>query len=156
MQPWKPSKPSDIILWLGNLPEEEVAFLTFEDSDNLEQMRQRLKEKEAMLEVLEENSKLEKRLRKYRPKHFPETLPSVQVASFIAGLFPEQAREECEEWLGDLYEQNREMLRKGDPPLKVHTTNLVRTAILVLSALEIKLKDLLSILVQRNLRKTVI
>ena len=104
-------------------------------------MRQSLKKTEATLEVLEEHSKLERRLRKYKKSHPAETWASRWVASPIACLFPKQTREE---WLGDLYELNREMLHKDYPRLMVNIINVGRTAVLVLSALDIKLKDLLS------------
>ena len=93
------------------------------------------------LELLEETSRLHKRFRKYKRSDPAETWTSRWVASSIAYLFPENSREE---WLGDLYEVNREMLHKEYPRWWVNSITALRTLILVISALQIKLSDLLT------------
>lgn len=97
---------------------------------------------EELAEKLEKFSKLNKRLRKYKKSEPGETWVSRWIASPIAYLFPPERREE---WLGDLYEVNGEMLNKGYPRWFVNLTNLGKTVILIISALQIKLSDLLSL-----------
>ena len=96
----------------------------------------------AKLEILEKESKLQKRLRKYKEFEPAETWASRWVAAPIAYLFPEERREE---WLGDLYEVNREMIRKGYGRWLVNLINAGRTVILVLSAIKVKLSNFISI-----------
>jgi len=96
----------------------------------------------AELEALEKESKLQKRLRKYKKSEPAETWASRWVASPIAYLFPEERREE---WLGDLYEVNREMIRKGYGRWLVNLINVGKTVVLVLSAVQIKVSDFISI-----------
>lgn len=107
----------------------------------LEQPEELLIASEKKLELLERASRLHKRSRKYKRFDSAETWTSRWVASSIAYLFPENSREE---WLGDLYEVNREMLHKGYPRWWINLINALRTAILVISALQIKLSDLLT------------
>jgi transcriptional regulator with XRE-family HTH domain len=102
-------------------------------------------EKEA-LEILENTSKLEKRLRKYKEFDPAETWSSRWIASPIVYLFPEERREE---WLGDLYEINREMIRKNYPRWMVNINNVVRTSILVVSAMQVKFSDFTSFFSRR-------
>ena len=97
---------------------------------------------EELAEKLEKFSQLNKRLRKYKKFESGETWASRWIASQIAYLFPPERREE---WLGDLYEVNREMLHKGYPRWQVNLNNLGKTVILIISALKIKLSDLLSL-----------
>jgi ABC-type cobalamin/Fe3+-siderophores transport system ATPase subunit len=115
-------------------------------SDLLRQLKQQA-ETEAQLELLEKQSTLEKRLRKYKRSDPAETWSSRWVASQIAYLLPADRREE---WLGDLYEVNREMLHKGFPRWQVNLNNVVRTAILVFSSLQIKLSDFISSAIGRR------
>jgi hypothetical protein len=96
---------------------------------------------EKLAEELEKLSKLNKRLRKYKKSEPSETWVSRWIASPIAYLFPPERREE---WLGDLYEVNGEMLHKNYPRWQVNLNNLGKTVILMISALQIKLSDLLS------------
>ena len=96
----------------------------------------------AEVEILEKISKLQKRFRKYKKHHYAETWASRWIASPIAYIFPEERREE---WLGDLYEVNSEMLRKEYPLLVINTINVWKALILVFSALQIKLANFLSI-----------
>lgn len=96
--------------------------------------------KKAEVEILEEA--FVKLLRKYKKTDPTETWSRRWVASPIAYLLPKERREE---WLGDLYEVNREMLHKGYPRWLVNVINVGRTAILVVSSLHIKLLDLLSL-----------
>ncbi|AFZ26712.1 hypothetical protein Cylst_4644 [Cylindrospermum stagnale PCC 7417] len=96
---------------------------------------------EELAEELEKLSKLNKRLRKYKKVEPGETWVSRWIASPIAYLFPPERREE---WLGDLYEVNGEMLHKSYPRWQVNLNNLGKTVILIISALQIKLSDLLS------------
>ncbi|MDF2387642.1 hypothetical protein JMG10_39725 [Nostoc ellipsosporum NOK] len=112
----------------------EVAeeLIAQEEVDNLEQLA----------ENLEKISKLNKRLRKYKKSEPAETWFSRWIASPIAYLFPEERREE---WLGDLYEVNQEMLHKGYPRWQVNLNNFLKTLTLIISALKIKLSDLFSL-----------
>ncbi|MBD2384386.1 hypothetical protein [Cylindrospermum sp. FACHB-282] len=95
---------------------------------------------EELAEKLEKFSLLNKRLRKYKKSEPGETWVSRWIGSPIAYLFPPERREE---WLGDLYEVNREMLHKSYPRWQVNLNNLGKTIILIISALKIKLSDLL-------------
>lgn len=97
---------------------------------------------ENSVENLEKLSKLKKRLRKYKKSDPAETWASRWIASQIAYLFPPERREE---WLGDLYEVNREMLHKGYPRWLVNLNNVLKTVILVISALKIRLSDFFSL-----------
>ena len=106
-----------------------------------------LEQQQAEIELLEKQSALEKRLRKYKRSDPAETWCSRWVASPIAYLFPKKTREE---WLGDLYEVNREMLHKGFPRWQVNLNNVVKTAILVVSSLQIKLSDFISSTIGRR------
>ncbi|MCT7953541.1 hypothetical protein NG798_27470 [Ancylothrix sp. C2] len=108
----------------------------------LEELEPSIEEVTARLEKLEKRSKLEKKLRKYKRFEPSETWASRWVASPIAYLFPEERREE---WLGDLYEVNREMIHKGYPFWAINTINVGKTAVLVLSSLKIKLSDFISV-----------
>jgi hypothetical protein len=107
----------------------------------LEQPEELLIADEKKLELLERASKLHKRSRKYKQSDPAETWASRWIASSIAYLFPENSREE---WLGDLYEINREMLHKGYPCWWINLINVLRTVVLVISALQIKISDLLT------------
>jgi hypothetical protein len=93
------------------------------------------------VEKLENLTKLQKRLRKYKKSDYAETWASKWISSPIAYLFPEERREE---WLGDLYELNREMLHKGYHRWMVNLINIGRTIILIFSALQIKISDFLA------------
>ncbi|MEH2339171.1 hypothetical protein [Nostoc sp.] len=97
---------------------------------------------EDSVENLEKLSKLNKRLRKYKKSDPAETWASRWIASPIAYLFPPERREE---WLGDLYEVNREMLHKGYHRWLVNLNNVLKTVILVISALKIRLSDFFSL-----------
>lgn len=110
--------------------------------DRYKLLQELLRQKQVEVELLEKASELEKRLRKYKPPDPAETWASKWVASPIAYLFPKERREE---WLGDLYEVNREMLHKGYPRWFVSITAIVRTIILIISACKIKLLDFFSI-----------
>lgn len=79
-----------------------------------------LEEKEASLRLLEKASELEKRSRKYKSFDPAETWATRWVACPIAYLFPPERREE---WLGDVYESNREMLHKDYPRWFVSAIN---------------------------------
>ncbi|WP_334812985.1 hypothetical protein [Nostoc sp.] len=101
-----------------------------------------VKDLEDSVENLEKLSKLKKRLRKYKKSEPAETWASRWIASPIAYLFPPERREE---WLGDLYEVNREMLHKDYPRWQVNLNNVLKTVILVISALKIRLSDFFSL-----------
>jgi len=129
---------------LVSLTSEEVIkvaqeLIPYQKVNNLEEL---IEVVTAEVENLDKLSKLNKRLRKYKKFDPAETWASRWIACQIAYLFPEERREE---WLGDLYEVNREMLHKGYPRWIVNLNNLGKTVILVLSALKIKLSDLFSI-----------
>jgi hypothetical protein len=111
-------------------------------SDRYKLLQELLKQKQVEVELLEKASELEKRLRKYKPSDPAETWGSKWFASPIAYLLPKERREE---WLGDLYETNREMLHKGYPRWLVSITAIARTIILMISACKIKLLDFFSI-----------
>lgn len=101
-----------------------------------------LNDLEDLVENLEKFSKLNKRLRKYKKSDPAETWASRWIASPIAYLFPLERREE---WLGDLYEVNREMLHRDYPRWLVNLNNVWKTLILVISALKIRLSDFFSL-----------
>lgn len=110
--------------------------------DRYKLLQELLKQKQLEVELLEKASELEKRLRKYKQSDSAETWASKWLASPIAYLLPKKRREE---WLGDLYEINQEMLHKGYPRLFVSITAIVRTIILIISSCKIKLLDFFSI-----------
>nr|WP_290225638.1 hypothetical protein [Trichocoleus desertorum] len=105
-------------------------------------LQELLKQKQLEVELLEKASELEKKLRKYKQSDPSETWASKWLASPIAYLLPKERREE---WLGDLYEINREMLHKGYPRWFVSVTAIVRTLILIISSCKIKLLDFCSV-----------
>lgn len=104
-------------------------------------------QREAELELLERGSALKRRERKYQQGDPAETWASRWVASLVAYLLSADRREE---WLGDLYEINREMLNKGYPRWCVSIINVGRSIILVVSALQIKLSDLMTLKVKKT------
>jgi hypothetical protein len=126
---------------------EEYLFLENEANLEIEVVTEFLEKEEARLELLEKVSELERRKRKYKKSDPVETWASRWVCSPVAYLFPVERREE---WLGDLYELNREMLHKGYPLWLVNTINVGRTLILILSAIKIKLSDLISLKVEKS------
>jgi hypothetical protein len=149
------SNPEDILKHLGS-SFKAISKLTKDIEADEEKKRKLIaalkvyratveNEKEA-LEILEDTSNLEKRLRKYKDSDPTETWSSRWIASPIAYLLPEERREE---WLGDLYEINREMLRKNYPRWMVNIINMGRTSILVLSALQVKFSDFTSFFSRR-------
>jgi hypothetical protein len=99
-------------------------------------------EPDKTIEVLEEPSHLRKHLRRYQPFRFEETWTSRWIVTPIAHLFPAERREE---WLGDLYESNLILLDQNYPRWLVNVINVGRTVILIVSAMQIKLSDLLTI-----------
>lgn len=130
-----PFKPSGQIYKFGN----PLDLSSIEPFDS-EQLAKYLKEQEELITLFEKASTLAKRSRKYNTYNPGETWASRWVAAPIGYLLPEARREE---WLGDLYEVNQEMIKKGFPLLIVNLINIVRTFILTISALNIQLKDLL-------------
>lgn len=112
----------------------------FANIQTLIEIQEDIEQKEAQLKLLEKASGLEKRLRKYKESDPVETWASRWIASPVAYLFPADRREE---WLGDLYEVNREMLHKDYPRWLVNVINIGRTIIFALSALQIKITDFL-------------
>lgn len=71
-----------------------------------------------------------------------ETWTSRWIATPTAHLFLAERREE---WLGDLYESNLILLDQNYPRWLVNVINVGRTVILVVSAIQIRLSDLLTI-----------
>lgn len=55
------------------------------------------------------------------------------------------SKEMREEWLGDLYEKNQGMLEKGYPLWHINLMNLLWSIFLVMSALKIKISDVISL-----------
>ena len=150
---WNPSNPSEPISFLGNpsekgqttnLPHDTFIYLVRREAELIHSTPDL--DSTDLIEILETQSKLEKRLRKYKKADPAETWASRWVASSIAYLLPEERREE---WLGDLYEVNREMLHKEYPRLLVNFINVGRTAVLMVSALKVKLSDFLSLGVRK-------
>ena len=117
---------------------EEILSTSRVDVNSLQANQQK---KEHQIKILEKQSELEKRARKYKSSDPIESWSTRWVAAPIAYLFPEERREE---WLGDLYEENREMMHKKYPQWFIHITNILRTIILVHSAFQIKLFDFIS------------
>lgn len=60
------------------------------------------------------------------------------VASPVAYVFPSERREE---WLGDLYEINQRMLSENYPTWIINVVNLCRTAVLIISAMQINIQE---------------
>jgi len=144
---YKLSSPSVPACSLGNLAEEPLEVDAQMKAENeklqLQVIKEYLQVKEAYLEQLEKNAALDKRYRRFRePDPSTQTWASRWVACPVAYLFPEDRREE---WLGDLHETNQKMLREGYDRWAVNVNNVIRTAVLVLSALKIKLSDFISL-----------
>jgi hypothetical protein len=127
---------------LGNLCE-----LPFDESVDLDAIDKFLKEQERRIKLAEKTSDLAKRGRKYLSYNLGETWASRWVAAPVAYLFPTERREE---WLGDLYEANQEMIRKGYPLLVVNVVNLGKTVILIASAIQIKIQGLLPLKIRQK------
>ena len=127
----KLNKPLEPTFWHGNLSNELVFYMT---------IARQLELKKIQIHLLEEAAHLAREERKYMESEKVETWASRWVAAPIAYLLPEEHREE---WLGDLYEVNWQMLNKGYPKLLVNFVNIGRTTILIVSSLQIKLIDLL-------------
>lgn len=170
MPPSKPSNPSALTCSPGNLV-KGTPGIEFEDNDWEQTIRElqlrmqhlesiaplksaelikiaeqlltqkEINDLEELAQKLEKFSQLNKRLRKYKKSDSAETWAS-RIASQIAYLFPSERREE---WLGDLYEVNREMLHKGYPHWQINLNNLAKTVILIISALKIRLSDFISL-----------
>lgn len=51
-----------------------------------------------------------------------------------------------EEWLGDLYEKNQDLFQRGYPRWHINLMNIVSSICLVMSALQIKISDFISLL----------
>ena len=146
LQPWSQFNHSETTYLHGNQV-EELLLLEDEKNSSLEAITKFVTKEEARIELLEKISALERRKRKYKSCDPAETWASRWVASPVAYLFPAERREE---WLGDLYELNREMLHKGYPRWFVSIINMGRTVILALSAIKIKLSDFISLEVKRR------
>jgi hypothetical protein len=110
---------------------------------DIEQTRGELEQLERLIEVAQEASKLRKKARVFSQPDSTETWASRWIASPIAYLFPEIQQEE---WLGDLYETNYKMLRKGRHRWELNVNNIVRTIELIESALRVKLSGWVSLL----------
>lgn len=121
----------------------ETIYTCHDSLEVLAVVKASLESNQEALELLEKASKLETRLRRYKRSDSIETWSTRWVASPVAYLLPETRREE---WLGDLYEVNREMIHKGYPRWVIHLINTGRTFLLIWSSIEIKLSDLLNFL----------
>jgi hypothetical protein len=97
---------------------------------------------ESTQEETEELSRPTTHLQEYHSHKPDETWATRWIATPIAHLFPAERREE---WLGDLYESNNILLQQNYPRWLVNIINVVRTGILIVSAIKIKLSDLLSV-----------
>lgn len=142
LPPLMQSKPSEPTCRPGNLFD-----LSSIDSLDQDELADFLEEKEEQIELFEQASDLAKRSRKYSVYDPAETWASCWVASPIAYLLPAESREE---WLGDLYEVNREMLHKGYPRWFINLINVGRTVVLIVSAIQIKITDFISFGLQRS------
>jgi hypothetical protein len=108
----------------------------------LKSMEQQASQDRAEVKLLEQVSELEKIVSNYKKPNPTETWISRWFAFPIACLFPKERREE---WLGDLYEVNLELLHKGYPRWSVNLVNIGLIVILLMSGLSIKLSDLISL-----------
>lgn len=122
---------------ISSLPSHEKILLT----DDLELLLNP-ESVEKIIEREKQASDLRKRSRRFTESNPAETWASRCIASPIAYLFPELRREE---WLGDLYETNREMLLKSYPRWVVNVNNILRTIALVESGLRTKLQEWFSL-----------
>lgn len=104
--------------------------------------KERLAKLTKQLEALEDEAKLRRKLRKYVQFNPVETWASRWVASSVGYLLPAERREE---WLGDLDEVSREMIHKCYPRWWVNVIAIGRTGVLIVSSLQIKLMDLISL-----------
>nr|WP_290224283.1 hypothetical protein [Trichocoleus desertorum] len=95
---------------------------------------------ESWIELIEEYIGLEKRSRKFRPKDPTEPRITYWLSAPIAYMLSEEQREE---WLGDLQEVNREMMRKGYPEWMISIVNVGQIIRLIVSSLDIKIVDLI-------------
>jgi hypothetical protein len=105
------------------------------------EVEQYLEEKEKELDVLERAWRLQKRFWRYKKPTVAQVWATRWIAMPIAYLFPSDRREE---WLGDLYEGNLQLLNQRYPRWLINLINVGRTVVLVVSALSIKVSDLVS------------
>jgi hypothetical protein len=95
---------------------------------------------EKLVGDLEKRAELEKRSRKFMPKDPTEPRITYWLSAPIAYMLSEEQREE---WLGDLQEVNREMMRKGYPEWMISIVNVGQIIRLIVSSLDIKIVDLI-------------
>lgn len=132
---------------LGFSEEVQLELSSYLDQQ-VKRHKEQLELEEAQIELLEKQSALAKRLRKLKRLDSCKTWSSHWVASPIAYLLPVDC---CEEWLGDLYEGNYRMLyEEGFPRWRVNVNNVGKTAILIVSSLQIKLSDFISSAIGRR------
>ncbi len=119
------------------------------DSDpySSEEIKKYLDKKEEELALLDRASHLRKRFWKYKDPSGVEVWATRHIAIPIAYLFPKERREE---WLGDLYEGNQELINQGYSQLVINLINTGTTIVLIFSALSIKVSDLISSALQRQ------
>ncbi len=101
---------------------------------------------EKIADLQQKASQLHQRLRPYTTTNPAETWASRWIAAPIAYLFPEIRREE---WLGDLYETNREMLLNRYPRWFVNLNNILRSLALVESSLRVKITEWMAMFSQK-------
>lgn len=133
------------------LRDENVAIPGMEGQVNnepdLAQAEQYLDKKEKEIALIEKASRLQRRSWKYQKPADAGVWATRWIATPIAYLAPKERREE---WLGDLYEGNLQLIDQGYPRWLINTINIGNTIVLVFSALSIKVSDLISSALQRQ------
>lgn len=119
----------------------EVGNQTANELD-LSKAEQYLDKKEKEIALLERASQLRRRFWKYKKPDDAEVWATRWIAAPIAHLFPAERREE---WLGDLYAENLQLMDENYPRWMINTINIGKTIVLVSSALRIRVSDLISL-----------
>lgn len=128
-------------LAVGGRSGGNVTEITTSEAE-IEQIKHSVEQLTTVASLLKELANLRKQLRPYQASDPAETWASRWIASLIAYLLAEPAREAL---LGDLYEANREMLRRNYPRWFVNVNNILIAIGLIESGLRQKLQEWLSV-----------
>lgn len=125
---------------LSSFEHSTTTFLTGE-TEKMENVRQVVSEQECNAYLLKELSDINKKVKRYDSNPVSETVISKWLAFPLASLLPKDRREE---WLGDLYESQQEMINKKYPNWFINIVDILRVIVLIASGLKIKLSDFIS------------
>lgn len=95
------------------------------------------------IRLRQDSEHLAREQRKYSKIH---TAVTRYLSVPVACLFPEDRREE---WLGDLYEVNWQLLSEEYPIIVINVIDAAKTIVLITSALQIKFMDLIPFVSQK-------